>query len=200
MKRFLCSYALVATLAVFVAIQGWHRTHTRTQRLTANQHTLFTLLDAQHDTLAHRTASVEALRLRCREFAQLRAADADTIRRLGIRLHRLEALARQVSRTSLDIATPLYDTVRIVRRDTTTLFDTLRRFRWRDAWVTLEGEIERDTVHCRLRSVDTLRQTLHRVPHRFLFFRWGTKAIRQEIHTSNPHTQLIYADYILIER
>ena len=65
-------------------------------------------------------------------------------------------------------------------------WDTLRRFRWRDPWVTVEGSIGRDSVECRIRSVDTLRQVVHRVPRRFLFIRWGTKALRQQIVSSNP--------------
>ena len=52
----------------------------------------------------------------------------------------------------------------------------------------------------RFESVDTLHQILHRVPRRLLFIRWGTKGVRQEIRSSNPHTRLVYADYVVIER
>ena len=45
-------------------------------------------------------------------------------------------------------------------------------------------------------SVDTLRQVVHRVPRRFLFIRFGTKAVRQEIVSSNPHTRIVYAEYV----
>ena len=37
-------------------------------------------------------------------------------------------------------------------------------------------------------------------PRRFLFIRWGTKALRQEIISSNPHTRIVYSEYIRIER
>ena len=53
---------------------------------------------------------------------------------------------------------------------------------------------------CRIRSVDTLRQAVHRIPRRFLFIRWGTKALRQEIVSTNPHTRIVYAEYVKIER
>ena len=49
---------------------------------------------------------------------------------------------------------------------------------------------------CRIESVDTLRQIVHRVPRRFLFIRFGTKAVRQEIVSSNPHTRIVYAEYV----
>ena len=108
-----------------------------------------------------------------------------TIRRLGIRLRRLEAVANTVTATSVDLRTPVRDTVVLLRRDTLRIRDTLKLFRWRDAWVTVEGRIRTDSVACRVQSTDTLRQVVHRVPRRFLFIRWGTKALRQEIVSSN---------------
>ena len=50
------------------------------------------------------------------------------------------------------------------------------------------------------KEIDTLRQAVHRIPRRFLFIRWGTKALRQEIVSTNPHTRIVYAEYVKIER
>ena len=66
--------------------------------------------------------------------------------------------------------------------------------------MTVEGLVGRDTAACRVESRDTLVQILHRVPRRFLFIRWGTKAVRQEILSRNPHTKIVYAEYVKIER
>ena len=52
--------------------------------------------------------------------------------------------------------------------------------------VRVEGAVTADSVLCRVESADTLRQVVHRIPRRFLFIRWGTKALRQEIVPSNP--------------
>ena len=60
--------------------------------------------------------------------------------------------------------------------------------------------IRADSVSCRVVSVDTLQQIVHRVPRRFLFIRWGTKAIRQEVVSSNPHTNIVYTEYIELKR
>lgn len=105
------------------------------------------------------------------------------------------ALASEVER----YRTRLGDTL-VPRRAAAPAWDTLRRFRWRDPWVTVEGSIGRDSAECRIRSVDTLRQVVHRVPRRFLFIRWGTKALRQQIVSSNPHTRIVYTEYVRIER
>ncbi|MBD9136617.1 MAG: hypothetical protein EGP78_03145, partial [Alistipes shahii] len=112
----------------------------------------------------------------------------------------VEAAAKAVAVTDAEIRTPLRDTVVVRIHDTLPVLDTVRMFRWRDPWVSVEGRIGRDSAACRIRSVDTLRQAVHRIPRRFLFIRWGTKALRQEIVSTNPHTRIVYVEYVKIER
>ena len=119
---------------------------------------------------------------------------------MGIRICRLEAASKSVTATRLELHAPLRETVRVALRDTLVVRDTVRLFRWRDAWVTVEGMLRDDSVACRVESVDTLRQVVHRIPRRFLFIRWGTKALRQEIVSSNPHTRIVYTEQVRIER
>ncbi len=199
MKKALLLYALSATLIALFALSCCQHHRLATQRLTADRRALVERLDTAHRSLDHQRASVEVLRLRCREYERLHQADAEQIRALGIRLRRVETTAVQVAATQLETTLPLRDTL-LRLHDTLPLFDTLRRFSWHDPWVRIEGVLHRDSIRCCVQSVDTLRQVIHRVPRRFLFFRWGTKAIRQEIHSSNPHTQLVYTDFVVIER
>jgi hypothetical protein len=109
-----------------------------------------------------------------------------------VRLRREESIATAATKSEVTFEAPRYDTV--VVRDI--VRDTLSLFRWSDSWVTLEGCTRGEEVECHIESIDTLRQVVHRVPHRWWFIRYGTKAIRQEIVSSNPHTRIVYADYI----
>lgn len=197
MKKYLFLYAVLATALL---AYGYARHRHETRRLVQNQDALASGIEHYRTQLGQEAASVQALRLRCAEFERLRADDAARIRRLGIKLRRLEASSKTVTATTVAIGTPLRDTVVIHLRDTLVVRDTLRLFRWRDTWVTIEGTIGADSVACRVESVDTLRQAVHRIPRRFLFIRWGTKALRQEIVSSNPHTRIVYSDYVKLER
>ncbi|WP_278713893.1 DUF6549 family protein [Alistipes finegoldii] len=197
MKKYLFLYA-VAVTALLVCGYGRYRRENR--RLTQNQHALAAGIERYRTRLGQEAASVQALRLRCAEFEELRAADAAEIRRLGIKLRCLEAAARTATATKVEIRTPVRDTVVVRLRDTLVVRDTLQLFRWRDAWVRVEGAVTADSVLCRVESADTLRQVVHRIPRRFLFIRWGTKALRQEIVPSNPHTRIVYSEYVKIER
>ena len=204
MKKYLILYAVLVTAALIFALRHYRGEN---QRLTQNQEALAADLTHYRTRAGEEAASAQVLRLRCAEFERLRAEDAAEIRRLGIRLRRLEATAQLASTTQTRFQAPLKDTI-AVRRDTSGIldptgspqFDTLKTFRWHDPWIRIEGSIARDSVRCRVSSVDTLRQVIYRIPRRFLFIRWGTKALRQEIVSSNPHTRIVYAEYIRIER
>lgn len=191
MNRYLLLYALLLTGAVILV---WPRQRAEIRRLTQNQNALASQVEHYRTRAGEEAASAQVLRLRCAEFEELRAADADRIRQMGIRLRRLEAASTSVTATSVALSAPLRETVRVAVRD------TVRLFRWRDAWVTVEGMLRDDSVACRVESIDTLRQIVHRIPRRFLFIRWGTKALRQEIVSSNPHTRIVYTEQVRIER
>ena len=206
MIKTLIGYAVVATALLLWCFYAYRNSRTENRRLAENQQALSLETEHYRTRLGEEAASVQALRLRCAEFETLRAADAERIRTLGIRLRRLEAAAKSSTKTELDLRVPLRDTLMatVVRRGDTAAcaprWDTLRSFRWRDPWVTVEGRIDGDSVACHVMSVDTLHQIVHRVPRRFLFIRWGTKAIRQEIVSSNPHTRSVHTEYIKLER
>jgi hypothetical protein len=188
MKKIVLCYALCASV---VAGWGFVR-HREAERLENNVVALSEQVHHYRTRLDEAAASVQALQLRCDEFVKMRAADARLIRDLGIRLKRAETLSTTSLKSAVEFG--------VVLRDTIILHDTLRGFVWRDPWVRVEGVVGPDSVKCRVESVDTLRQVVHRVPRRFLFIKYGTKAIRQEIISSNPHTRILYAEYIELKK
>lgn len=200
MKKLLLSLGLLLLAATLLLAASTRRLYRQNQRLKANQHALAEHLIAARSDCDSIRSSCEVLQLTLHEFRALQAADAATIRALGIRLRRLESSAVTHTESRIEAAAPLRDTLRIVRHDTLPLIDSLRTFRWQDGWNIVEGVVGRDSIHCTLTARDTLRQIIHRVPRRFLFIRWGTKAIRQEIHSSNPAVRIIYSDYVEIRR
>ena len=196
-KLLLLLYAVAVTAAAISLVRHYRR---EVERLKTNQQTLSQQLVHYRTRSGAEAATVQALRLRCAEFEELRSADAARIRDLGIRIRQLEATAVTATRQETEMRVPVRDTVLLRLCDTVVVHDTVRLFRWDDGWCRVEGVLLPDSVICRVTSVDTLRQIVHRVPRKFLFIRWGTKAIRQEIVASNPHTQIVYAEYVQLAR
>lgn len=188
MKKFLLIYAMGATLLLVACMVLMSHSHREVIRLRLNNEALTSetiLYKSRHD---ESVASVAALQLKLDEYRKQSVRDAKHIRELGIRLRRVESVAKTAVESRVEFSAPLSDT--LILRDTVSLF------RWRDSWVQVEGKICGGIAECRVESVDTLRQIVHRVPRRFLFVRYGVKAIRQEIVSSNPHTRIVYAEYV----
>lgn len=78
--------------------------------------------------------------------------------------------------------------------------DVSQTVSWSDPWITLRGEIEGDSMQVHIESRDTLQMVVHRVPKRFLFFRYGTKGVRMEVVSQNPHSRLSYPKIIMFRK
>lgn len=196
MKRYLILAVLLLVAALGILGKAYRSAVDDRNRLARNQSTLLDSVTHYKTAAGKEAASVQALELKVSELERYKAAAAAEIRALGIKLRRVESVSTTTTRTEIQIAAPLADTVVVRQCDTARVGDTVRFFRWRDAWCRVEGTVLPDSVICRVESIDTLRQIVHRVPRRFLFIRWGTKAVRQEIVSTNPHTRIVYAEYI----
>lgn len=196
MNRLLFVVALGATIAAIVCGLVAHRLSKDNSRLERNQQALLESVEFYRTAAGESAASVGVLELEVEEFRRQRREDAAEIRNLGIRLRRAESYAESVMATTLTTTLEAVDTVYV--RDT--LRDTVVVFRYDDAWTRLDGRLRGDSVDVALHSVDTLHQVVHRVPRKFLFFRFGTKAIRQEVWLSNPNTELVYTEYIELKK
>ncbi len=195
MRKFLSWGAVALLAALVVSLVVVRRYAQENESLRRNQHALMQSVILYRTKADESAARVEALELSVAEFKEYRARDAEAIRSLGIRLRRAESYAVSATRSIYEATMPLRDT--IILRDT--VRDTVRLFATEDRWSRVEGVVWGDSLNFALHSVDTLRQVIHRVPRKFLFIRYGTKGIRQEIWSSNPHTELVYTEYVEFE-
>lgn len=196
MRKIVIVVASIATIATIICGLIIAHLYGDNQRLRRNQHSLLSDVELYQTKAGESAASVEVLSLKLDEFREHRAADAERIKELGIRLRRAESFAKSATESHIEAALPLRDT--IIVRDT--IRDTVRIFEGGDRWSTIRGIVKADSIAYALHSVDTLYQVVHRVPRKFWFIRYGTKAIRQEIVSSNPHTKLVYSEYIELPR
>lgn len=196
MRKFLFWVAVVATIVAVVCGIVVVRLTRENRHLERVAHAL------REDVRLYRTASdrsaasVEALELTVAEFREVHERDAKEIESLGIRLRRAESYAKSAMTTTITDTVVVRDTV--IVRDS--LPEAYRYFAAADVWSRVEGILYGDSLSYAVHSVDTLHQVVHRVPHKFWFIRYGTKAIRQEVWSSNPNTELVYTEYIELPR
>ncbi|WP_028897831.1 DUF6549 family protein [Prevotella sp. HUN102] len=152
-------------------------------------------------------ASTPALTLRPEEF--LRSGDTlrKVARQAGINGSRISAAATTSTVTSAEIVTSVshfpvlpslpHDSVILPLSHSLTSesIDTVTCFSWQDPWLSLSGCVSDSLFRGTISSTDTLDIIVHRVPKRFLFFRFGCREVRMDIISRNPHTRLTYARY-----
>lgn len=195
MKKALLIYALTTTTLLIMVSHNRRTLRSENQRLTQNITTLTSDIELFRTRSGESAAEVRSLRLKQSELEQTNAHLSDQIRKLKIRLRQINSLATATTQTEVGFSTRIPDSV--LRRP---IVDTIRLPLYADRWNSLQATLIGDRIEGRFTSIDTLRQVVYRVPHRFLFIRYGTKELRQVITSSNPSTRLVYSSHITIER
>lgn len=193
-----------AGLALFAFI-AYRNMKADRDRLRENQSILLHkgIVEIKQTNTGLSQASVPALTLRSSEFRQSGDTLLQVAKSAGIKSSRITEAATAAATTSVEFKTRVFqtivhDTVRdTVPRSLTTLLPSRQlQLSWNDPWVSLSGTIADSIFHGSITSVDTLDIIVHRVPKRFLFFRFGCKQVRMDVVSRNPHTQLTYARFL----
>lgn len=161
------------------------------RRYASNQEVLLSDVRYYKTRDSLNVASVERLQLKVSEYEKNYREQAGLVEDLKIKLKRVRSVATTASQASYRVVTRVRDSVlfREVPIPVKTCY-------FNNAYVTFRGVLEGDRFVGTIVSRDTLVQVVHRVPRKFLFFRWGTKAIRQEVVAKNPYSKLVYSAYI----
>ena len=192
-----------AGLALFAFI-AYRNMKADRDRLRDNQNILLHngKVDIKRTNTGLSQASVPALTLRSSEFRQSGDTLLQVAKAAGIKTSRISEAATASTTTSVEFKTRIFqtivhDTVRdtVARSLTTFLPSRQLQLSWNDPWVSLSGTITDSMFHGSITAVDTLDIIVHRIPKRFLFFRFGCKQVRMDIISRNPHTRLTYARY-----
>lgn len=198
MTKYLSIALVAAIVALLITIKCCTNIKADRARLSDNQRTLFEQANYYRTKDSLSVASVERLILSKDELKEYCGELAKTCQNLNIKVKRLQSASTSATETEYNIKTILRDS--IVVRDSL-IIDTLRCLTYKDAWLSFVGcTADGISFDAKIQSRDTLFTIAHRVPRKFLFFRWGAKAIRQEVISKNPHSKITYTEYIELKK
>lgn len=195
MKKRLLTVIGVLVLFLIASVVALRKARAEKERLEANQTALLSQVEYWTTKSGKSAADVRKLTLTANELKQTNAALKKTAEDLGIKLKRVQSASTTGVRTEVKFITQVRDS--IVYRDS--IIVPVKAFTWRDPWTDVQGVIERDSVDLSVQSVDTLTTIVHKIPHKFWFIKWGCKAIKQTVVSSNPHTKITYTEYIEVK-
>ena len=181
--------ALIASAAV----GRYYKKETR--RLSENQTALLEKATYYETQAGLSAASVQQLTFTVSEFKKFNADLVEEAEALNLKVRRLESAARTGTETKYEIITEWRDSIVYASGRV----DTIRCILFEDEYLTFDACEVGGVVNATISSRDTLIQFVHRVPRRFLGIPFGCKAIRQEITSKNPHTTIIFTEYIKLK-
>lgn len=201
MKQTLIRYGLIAALiiALLVSVQHCRGVQKERNRLDNNQRVLLTDIEHYKFRDSLNAVSVGVLTMKANEAAKYMQDIAAVVEDMGVKLKRVEYLSKTALESSYHLQTPVRDTTVIIVQNDTTRTVQAQSIKHEDPHITFCGIIADRQFYGDIQTRDTLHQVIHRVPRRFLFFRWGTKEIRQEMVSSSPYSNITYNQVLKIE-
>lgn len=205
MKKLKIIISVIVTVALLASTVMTVRYREEVKRLKENQAALLApeMIVEYRTSLGKNVAEIQALNLKVSELKASNDTLLNITHELGIKNRRLLELAQATTRTSHDIAVSVRDSIvpRPFSGDSmATINDTLRCLTYVDPWLSLDGCVQNDTFTGSMESRDTLDFIVHKVPKRFLFFRFGCKAIHMDVVNHNPHGIITHAKYVRIAK
>ena len=199
-------FLVLIPLALVVAFKECHDLRGESERTRENQDILLHngRVEIGRTQSGRPRASVQAITLKTSDLNNPDSLLAVNRKELKIKNSRIMAAATTSTTTQVDVKAA----IRPVHHDTCSRLlsgsyrppDVSQTVSWSDPWITLRGEIEGDSMRMHIESRDTLQMIVHRVPKKFLFFRYGTKGVRLSVVGQNPHSRLSYPRIIMFKR
>lgn len=194
MNKYLLAFIAALVMALCISISKCSDIRQDRNRLSRNQRSLLENISFYKTKDSLNAASIEQLTLTVKEFKEYFPELTETVRSLDIKVKRLQSVAQMVTEASYTITTPIVDS--IIVRDTVEKPITLKCIDYNNKYLQVVGCDENGVFKGSIHSVDTLVQVVHRVPRKFWFIKWGTKAIRQEVVSKNPYSKIVFTEYL----
>ena len=199
MSKVLSKYLMVAVLLLsgIIYIQYRRNIHMASERDRYQANNTALLSEVRRIRIDSTTLAVDAegLRLTVDEYKRFRAQDAETIKKLGVKIKNLEAAAKH----QLEVGGPIDAVV----KDTVIIRDTVPLFRQKVEMITphiqLTGMIEDSRLKGQIRVPVTLNQAIW-VEYKGWWFWKRVKAIHQSISSDNPYVDIKYTEYIQMQK
>lgn len=190
MRKVIFFLVVILMISILVLTRLYRRSLNENQRLKANQDVLFSQAEYYRTKDSLSIADVKRLVLTNREFARYCDELKRTVKKLDLKIKDLQSVSRTATESNYSVRVVIKDSILSEKKD------TLRCIDFQNPFLTLVGCMKKQEFYGQIITRDTLIQVVYRVPRKFLFIRWGTKAIRQKVLSCNPYNQIVYDEYL----
>lgn len=195
MNKYIIGLLFASLLAIGILSRALKLANSEKARMEINQRILLQDSIHKYKTRNNRlVSSIEQLELTLWEVKANRTTIVKELHNMKIRPKDAIAVGKTTTESAVSIKAPIRNEIRI---DSGRVVK-VKEFNWSDTWTSINGNIEEDSLTLHYNSRDTLVQVIHVEKHKFLFIRWGVKAIRQSVTLKNPNSHIVSTEYIKI--
>ena len=192
-------YKILLAVIAIVGIAGLflinHSLIKEKDRLRQNQETLLSKIDFYKKDSLYSAASINQLRLTKEELEESNLSLQQEVEALNIKLKRLNSASVVGTKSEYKIKTVVKDS--IIYRDS--IIYVSQCLDYTTPYLFVNGcIIDSSTFEGTIITKDSLVRVEHRVPKKFLFFKFGTKLVKEEYLSKNPHTTLTHVETVVI--
>ncbi|NDV80867.1 DUF6549 family protein [Bacteroides sp. 51] len=141
---------------------------------------------------------VQTLKLTLAEYKRHRAEDTETIRKMRIQMKHLQAISKHKVEVNAPFDTAVKDTIIKDYQDEPVTAGVVKV---ETPHLMIDGILQNSRLSGTIRLPVVLTQAVWiEKKHKFLWWKWGVKAIHQTISSNNPYVEITYSEYIIIEK
>lgn len=187
--------AILAIIGIAALIYQNNSLRNQKKRLEQNQTALLSKISSYKTDSARSAVSISQLRLTTEELKESNLSLLDDIEELNIKLKRVNAASSVNIESNYDIKAEVKDSV-IVRDSIVYKYKCID---YKNPYIILQGCIVSPTVfEGKIKTFNSITRVEHRVPKKFLFFRFGTKLVKEEYLCSNPYSEITDVQTVVI--
>lgn len=190
--------ALLALVALIYATL-YTNSKKEVKRLGNNQATLLEQVTYYRTADSLSAASVGKLTLERDEFKRYNADLVKSAEKLNLKIRRLEAAIQTATKTEYIVKTEIKDSLVYVPGQPAPV--KVPCIDYNDKWLTIDGCIINREFEGKITSIDSLDHFINRVPRfKLLGMQIGTKGVKLDVVSKNPHSQIYYLQYIAFKK
>ncbi len=171
----------------------------KAESIVYQNNTTALLSDVERLQLDSTTSAIQinTLKLSLDEYKQYRAEDVELIKRLGVKLKDVQSSSKTTVEVDVPIQTIItHDTI---YKDSASHY--IQSVQYKNDYIQFDGQIVKDSLTAKINVPITLHQTLYKIPkHKFLWWSWGCKQVKQIISCDNPYVNIKYSEFIEINK
>ena len=201
MKKYLIGLIIILGLTIWGSGMVIHSMRKENKRLDNNQDVLMSDVHRYQTKDSLNVVAVNALTLRNNELRNHKDSLVSLAEELGIKVRRLQSITNLGATANYIVKTEVKDSLIYVVNDGVKIIrDTLKCIDLIEPYLKLQGCIVNDTFQGLIEDFVPLTQFVERIPKKFLFIKYGTKGIRQQITSKNKHVSFDYLEYIELKK